>query len=434
MSIQPGPIAYLSQTFPGLTTVYREVIALRSKGIDVHTFATWQTPLERVSGEAQQLVASTFYIFPIRWFAFLRAHITYLLTKPTAYLSTLIFVLTRPGQSVSKRRRTLFHFAEAVYLATEIEKRRIRHVHAHFAANAATLALVVERLTGVPFSFTAHAYDIFTHQVILKEKIEAACFIVAISEYNKCFLIEYAGDPQVAEKVHVIHSGIPVADFSPEGDARVSCAPPLILSIGSLVEKKGFPFLIRACKRLRDHGYRIRCVIVGSGPQEEFLRHTICDLGVDDWIDLPGWQDQTWVRAYLEESTIFALPCAVAANGDRDGVPAVLMEAMAMGKACVSTTISGIPELIDDGCSGLLVPEKDEIALANALRRLLDDPQFASRLGQAGREKVCREYNLDRITDQLFHLFASNLARETEFGGQPVVTSVGLAERGIESY
>jgi len=429
MSIQSSPMAYLAQTFPGLTTVYREVMALRSRGLSVHTFATWQTPIKNVSGEARKLIEQTFYIFPIHWPAFLKAHATYLLAKPLTYLSTLAFVLTRPGQSLAKRRRTLLHFAEAVYLAAEVEKRHICHIHVHFALNAATLALVVERLTGVPFSFTAHANDIFADRVILREKIEAARFIVAISEYNKRFLVEYAGNPQIAEKIHVIHSGIPIADFSPEAQpTHASTAPPLILSVGRLVEKKGFPFLIRACKHLRDRGYHTRCVIVGSGPQEERLRHMIHDLGMEDWIELPGWLDQAQVRAYLKEAFIFALPCVVAANGDRDGIPAVLMEAMAMAKPCVSTAISGIPELIEDGHSGLLVPEKDEIALADALSRLLDDPQLASRLGQAGREKVRRAFNLDHVTDQLLYLFANELTGETDIEGRPLAASLAYAK------
>ena len=414
MSGETGCIAYLTQIYPSLTTVYREVLALRAKGLAVKTLATWRPKLKTISEEARGLTDETFYIFPIRWRGFLQAHAGYLLTKPIAYMATLIFVLTRPAQSLSKRKRTLLHFAEAVYLAAEVERQNIGHIHVHFALNAATLALVVERLTGVPFSFTAHANDIFADQVILKEKIKAARFIVAISEYNKRFLVEYAGNPQVAEKIHVIHSGIPITDFSPDAHpARMSTAPPLILSVGRLVEKKGFPFLIRACKRLRDRGYRARCVIVGSGPGEEALRRMIHDLDMEDWIALPGWLDQTQVRAYLEEATIFALPCIVAANGDQDGIPAVLMEAMAMARPCVSTAISGIPELIADGHTGLLVPEKDAMALADALSRLLDDAALARRLGQAGREKVCDEFNLDSITTQLLHLF---LAKTGDWG------------------
>jgi len=423
-----GPIAYLAQTFPGLTTVYREVLALRSKGLSVRTFATWQTPTQEVSREARELIGQTFYIFPMRWFAFLKAHATYLLTKPLAYLGALAFVLTRPDQSLTKRRRTLFHFAEAVYLAAEIEKQRIRHIHVHFALNATTLALIIERLTGVPFSFTAHANDIFADQVILKEKIQAARFIVAISEYNKRFLVEYSGDPAIADKIHVIHAGIPFTDFSPDAHpARTPASPPLILSVGRMVEKKGFPFLIRACKHLYDQGHRVRCVIIGAGTQEAALRRMIHDLGMEDWIELPGWLDQTEIKTFLKKATVFVLPCVVAADGDRDGIPAVLMEAMAMAIPCVSTTISGIPELIADDHSGLLVPEKDEIALAGALRRLLDDPQLAHRLGQDGREKVRRAFNVDHIADQLFRLFANELA-QTDSAVQSLTTTLSHAK------
>jgi glycosyltransferase involved in cell wall biosynthesis len=429
MSEKNSYVGYLTQIYPGLTTVYREVLALRAKGLAIKTFATWRPRSETVSAEARGLTDGTFYIFPVHWRAFFKAHAGYLLTKPVAYLTTLIFVLTRPGQSLSKRRRTLLHFIEAVYLAAEVERQNIGHVHVHFALNATTLALVVERLTGVPFSFTAHAVDIFADQVILKEKIEAARFIVAISEYNKRFLIKYAGNPQVAEKIHVIHSGIPIAEFSPDTrPTRTSATPPVILSIGRLVEKKGFPFLIMACKRLRDQGYHARCVIVGGGPQEETLRRLIHEVGMEDRIELLGWQDQACVQSYLKEATLFALPCIVAENGDRDGIPAVLMEAMAMAKPCVSTAISGIPELIEDGHSGLLVPEKDEVALADALRRLLDDPQLASRLGWAGRDKVQRAFSLDHVADQLLHLFASTLAGKADAETRPLAAPLTYAE------
>ena len=429
MSAKTGYIAYLAQIYPDLPTVYREVLALRAKGLAVKTFATWRPRIETVSEEARGLIEETFYIFPVRWLGFLQAHAGYLLTKPVAYIATLIFVLTRPGQSLSKRKRTLLHFAEAVYLAAEVERQDIRHIHVHFALNAATLALVVERLTGVPFSFTAHANDIFADQVILKEKTKAARFIVAISEYNKRFLVEYAGNPQVAEKIHVIHSGISITDFSPDPyPARASATPPLILSVGRLVEKKGFPFLIQACKHLRDRGYQVRCVIIGSGPEEETLRRMIHDFDMEDWIELPGWLDQAHVKTCLQEAAIFALPCVVAANGDRDGIPAVLMEAMAVAKPCVSTTVSGIPELIVDGHTGLLVPEKDATALADALSRLLDDAALARRLGQAGREKVCDEFNLDSITSQILHLF---LTRAGDWGSCSCFRSSGATQRPL---
>jgi len=137
------------------------------------------------------------------------------------------------------------------------------------------------------------------------------------------------------------------------------------------------------------------------------LRRLIRDFNLEDSVDLPGWLDQSQVRTYLEQSTIFALPCVIASDGDRDGIPAVLMEAMAMEKPCISTTVSGIPELIADGQSGLLVPEQDSFALAEALTRLLDDPEFAARLGPAGREKVTEEFNLDKITDELLNLFSN---------------------------
>jgi glycosyltransferase involved in cell wall biosynthesis len=180
---------------------------------------------------------------------------------------------------------------------------------------------------------------------------------------------------------------------------------------------------------LLDRGYQPRCVIIGSGPQEELLRRLILELELTDWVELLGWLDQTQVRTYLEEATIFALPCVVAANGDQDGIPAVLMEAMAMAKPCVSTTVSGIPELIEPERSGLAVPEKDETALADALTRLLDDPQLANRLGQAGQQKVHADFNLDTITDQLLHLFIGEITRLGQSKTQPAAKMLTCVQK-----
>ena len=361
MSKQLGPVAYLAQTFPDLPTIYREIIALRSKGIDVISFATWSK--KNFSDEAKDLIAQTFYIFPIRWVAFFKAHLKYLVAKPAKYLDTLWVVLTRPNHTLKKRLRILFHFAEGVYLAVEIEKQKIQHIHAHFANITTTQALIVNRLTGVPFSFTAHATDIFADQIILKEKIEAARFVVTISQYNKRFLAKFVDDdPQLTQKIHVIHSGVPTDNFDVERNP--SPAAPLIVAVARLVEKKGFPLLIQACAYLRDQGYHFRCVIIGTGPQEALLRNMIKELNLNsENVELLGWQNQDVIKDYLQKATMFALPCIVTSNGDRDGIPAALMEAMAMGIPCISTSVSGIPELIEDGRTGLIVPEKDAQAL-----------------------------------------------------------------------
>lgn len=209
-------IGYLAQKFPGLTTtfVYREVLALRADGLQIQTFSTWKPKLNELSEEAKDLVKETFYIFPLNWLLFLLSHAWYLFTRPQRYLGTLWFCLTREHKTSNNRLRTFYHFCEGVYLAREIERRGTRHIHAHFALNATTIALVVSRLTGVGFSFTAHANGIFANPILLPEKIEAARFIIAISEYNRRFLHSIVPSQETLDKTHVVRCGIDLRRFS----------------------------------------------------------------------------------------------------------------------------------------------------------------------------------------------------------------------------
>ncbi|MFQ5904858.1 MAG: hypothetical protein ACE5JO_14340, partial [Candidatus Binatia bacterium] len=235
-------IGYLAQVFPSLTMtfVYREVLALRAAGLDIQTFSTWKPRLDELSDEAVDLVEDTFYIFPLNWPKFLLSHTWYVFRRPLRYLCTLWFCLTREHKTQKNRWRTFYHFCQAVYLAREVEHRNIKHLHAHFALNATTIAMVVSRLTGTTFSFTAHANDIFANPILLPEKTKLARFIVAISEYNVRFLRDVVPGQETANKTHLVHCGIDVQHFSPPNH-RSYTTPPIILTVGRLIEKKGYP-------------------------------------------------------------------------------------------------------------------------------------------------------------------------------------------------
>lgn len=396
-------IGYLAQVFPHLTMtfVYREVLALRAAGLAIDAFATWRPKASELSAEAKPLVAETFYIFPLRWTRFVRAHLRFGVTRPLRYLRTLAFCLTRPQRSWRNRLRTLLHFGQGVYLADEVARRGITHLHVHFALNAATLALIVQRLTGIPFSFTAHANDIFANPILLPEKLAAARFVVAISDYNAAFLRQVV--PEAATKIHVVHCGIDVADFTPL-PYRPQSVKPTIVAVGRLVEKKGYPYLIEACRLLRERGDEFTCRIAGDGPQQAQLQALIAAYGLEPYVYLDGQIFEERLKSYLAQADLITLPCVVAHDQDMDGIPNSLMEGMAMGLPAVSTTLSGIPELIEHEQSGLLVPPNDAVALADALARLIEEPALRRRLGQAGRAKVTAEYALAKNTAQLVEL------------------------------
>ncbi|HXV96970.1 MAG TPA: glycosyltransferase, partial [Anaerolineae bacterium] len=405
---------YLAQVFPHLTMtfVYREVLALRAAGLEVKTFSTWTPAPNELSAEAKPLVGDTFYIFPLNWPQFLLSHIRYLLARPQRYLGTLLFCLSREHKTLKNRWRTLSHFCQAVYLAQAVERSGIDHLHVHFALNATTLALVVARLTGIPFSFTAHANDIFANPILLPEKIKEARFIVAISEYNIRFMYNIVPAQETLDKSYLVHCGIDVQKFAPP-DQRPAQVQPTILAVGRLVEKKGYPYLIKACKILAERGYDFRCLILGGGPHEARLKEMVQAYNLGERVLLKGIVFQEHLGDYLKQADIFVLPCIVGSDQDMDGIPNTLMEAMSMEIPTISTNISGIPELIEDGKTGLLVPPEDEIALAEAIISLLENAELRHALGQAGRSKVVEEFEIEKNAHRLLRIFKSRLNNES---------------------
>lgn len=398
-------IAHLAQGFPSLTMtfVYREVMALREMGVNIDTFSIWKPSREKVSREARHLMDTTFYIFPLDWFKFLKAQLYFLVTRPIKYVSTFFYVLTRPGMKFSHRRRTFFQFFYAIYMAAEIKKRGIQHIHAHFALNAATVAMVIGRLLGITYSSTAHANDIFADPVLLEEKLKNAKFIITISEYNRQYLQQFVS----ADKIYVVHYGLDLNQFVPLSE-RTDGNVPLIFSIGRLVEKKGFPYLIQACQILAERGYNFTCEIVGEGPQRNILQKMIADANLEGMVSLEGTVLQEDLMEYWRKATVFALPCVIGEDGDRDGMPNVLIEAMALQVPVVSTALVGIPEFIQSGYSGFLAPPGDAQALANLIGQLLDAPALRERMGRNARIAAEQTFDLQRNASQIKDIYKQN--------------------------
>ena len=409
------PIAYISEKFPSLTTtfIYREVLALRAAGFEIETFATWKPALADLSAESTHLVESSHYVFPASPWKFLRAHARFLARHPLRYLRTLFLVLTRPGESPSNRKRTLFHFAEAMILAEVAEQRGIQHIHAHFSINAATLALVISRMLNISFSMTVHN-NIFTDRILLREKLRAARFIISISKFSQDYLLARYADEKIAHKFHIVHCGVSTDAFQPVSPGQPASGQsegerPLIFAASQFAERKGYPVLVEACRILRERGCRFECIIGGDGPQWAEVAQMVEQYELHDYVSLPGRYFQEQLRAYLERADIYVLPCITAPSGDIDGVPVSLMEAMAMELPVISTFVSGIPELVENGESGLLVEEKDAVALADAIQHLLENPARRAELGRRARQKVEAEYNIYANAEQLAEIFKTHL-------------------------
>src|SRR5262249_47962423 len=211
--------------------------------------------------------------------------------------------------------------------------------------------------------------------------------------------------------IYKIYHGLDTRQFAPRATAMEEPAPPLLLAVGRLVEKKGFPVLIEACRLLKDWGYQFQCqLICGGGPCAGQVASLIRELGLEDVVVMRPAVTQEELRQIYQQATLFTLPCQIAENNDRDGIPNVLVEAMAVGLPVVSTNISGIPELIEHGVSGLLTPQKDAPPLAEAVARLLDTPALRKKLGSAAREKVCRLFDAESNILALQRLFLDCLS------------------------
>lgn len=403
-------IAYMAQTFPALTQtfVYREVFALQERGFEVVTCAIWRPNENKLSQESRHLVEESLYVFPVSWLKFFAAHLYMFFARPVKYLGTLLHILTHREESRKNKLRSLYHFFEAVYLAPGLKRRRVQHIHAHFTINAATIAWVLSRLLGITFSFTAHNI-FFIDRVLLEEKAREARFIVAISAFTRQFLLRLVPDTGLADKIHIVHCGLSLKAFAPPA-SKPENEVPVLLFVAQLAERKGAPFLVEACRILEERGMSFHCIIVGGGEVEKAqLERLVARYGLQKHVSLTGALPQEEVRTHFERADVFVLPCITAQNGDMDGIPVALMEAMAMEVPTVSTYVSGIPELIEHGASGLLVQEKDAVALADALQQLLEDEQLRPDLGRAGRRKIVREFDLYKNVALLADLFESYL-------------------------
>lgn len=394
-------VGYVLKMYPRLseTFVLTEILALEDRGAELEVFSL-RPP---VDGHFHEALARV------------RAPVTYL---PVPYRPLPLWETLRRGEAALPGRvgaalpdllaTDPADAAQAVELACLVAERRLDHLHAHFGSLATSVARLAARLAEVGYSFTAHAKDIFHADVDpadLRRKLADAAAVVTVSDYNLRFLRARYG--AAAHGVRRVYNGLDLDEL--DFGSPVS-RPAVVAGVGRLVEKKGFADLVSAVALLHDAGREVRLDLVGGGPEEEALRRQVAGLGLEDRVRLHGPLPQGATRRVVREAAALAAPCVVAADGNRDGLPTVLLEGLALGTPVVSTPVTGVPEAVRDGVTGLLVPEHDPVALAGALDLLVSDAGLRCRLAVAGRAHVERHFDVRRNAATLHGLLDSAAA------------------------
>ncbi|HFQ92547.1 MAG TPA: colanic acid biosynthesis glycosyltransferase WcaL [Anaerolineae bacterium] len=401
-------IAYILKMYPRFseTFIVNEILELERQGVDVTIYSLRMPDDGRFHAKLAQVKAPVIYApqYPDKEPERVEAAQDYLYARfPVQYLRWHEYALSRGNPYAVKR------FQQACVIAAHLCQHPVHAMHAHFASSAARVANYIHGLIDLPYSITAHAKDIYHEDVqpkSLRKKMRDARFTVTVSRYNQAHLQALMGEE--AADIRCLYNGIDLTRFCP--DTAVPRQDNLILGVGRLVEKKGFDTLIRACAILQERGVDFQCQIIGKGGLREALAGLIAELGVGERVQLAGAKPQDGVLTAYRQAAVFALPCVIGSDGNRDGLPTVLLEAMAAGLPVISTPVTGNPEIIDDGVNGRLVPPGDAAALAEALADLLQNPQRRQAMSAAARQKVERAFDVRRNVAQLHEWLAEPTA------------------------
>ena len=400
-------IAYLVSQYPAYshTFILREVLQLRQFGMEI-VVASINNPdrsLEKLTEIERAEAEQTFYVKAQGIAKAAVALAKTLLSNPMGLWRGIKHARKLGGWDIKRLLYHGFYLLEALLIGQWLRSQHITHLHVHFATPAASVGMLVKTVFGTGFSFTVHGPDEFYDAAgyNLPEKILAADFIFCISHYARSQVMKLS--PVTAwPKFDVCRLGVDPQRFAPGPKTQVNCQCEL-LCVGRLTSAKGQAILLEAVAALQNRQVPVRLTLVGMGPDEKSLQAYAEQLGISGQVRFTGAVDQDHILRYYQTADMFVLPSFA------EGLPVVLMEAMAMEIPCITTAITGVPELIQNGEDGLLVAASDVNGLADAISRLANDPELRRKIGQAGREKVLAEYDLHKNTELLFKAFSSRL-------------------------
>lgn len=411
----PGRVGYYLWHFPVLseTFIQREIKALQSAGLSLQVFAEAPEQVELLDGDARSLMQETYYLLPTDPNRLRQYTRRFLFNNPIRFLQLFIFTMLHRYGGQKNLGEDIRVFQRAVYLAGCAQDQEIRHLHSPWANLNAFIVLIASGLAGIPYSVEARASaDLYrtNSRFALTEKFAHAKFILTNSQFSRAF-VELYTSPRARVPIHVIYEGLDLSQFTPPPKKQSSSSPIRIVTVARLIEEKGLVYLLQALKVLYDHGYAFRCEIVGAPDESsdaqyaEKLLALWRQLELQTCVVLLGALPFDEVLKKYAGADIFVLPGVTTKNGGRDVTPNALIEAMAMGLAVVSTNISGIPEIVQHGVNGLLVPPRNERALAQALETLIGDETLRQTLGRNARRQVEEKFNIAKNILPVLALF-----------------------------
>ncbi len=441
-------LAYLLPSFPELaqTFVLGEIVELERLGISISIYSLRRPRTDRTQAEAREVNATVYYC-PSPWSgAVVQATLRMLITRPTTFCKLAWQLLNgsqgrasfasssgcgvRANLSTYERLRGWLHtggffirlknllfLPSAIHLAEVLTRDGVRAIHAHWASHPATVAFLVREIAGIDFTFTAHAYDIYMVDFMLKEKITQARQVITCAQANRSFLEAYCG-PAPAEKISVCYHGVDLSRFKP-GPARIPGELPLLIACGNLEAYKGFEYLIRACRLLRHQGVSFRCRIIGEGPRRPALEQLRDSCGLADLIELPGAVTHEELLPELGRADVCVMPSVILEGyGKRDVIPNIVVEAIAMGVPVVASAVGGMAEAVEDGVNGRLVPQANSQALAEAISTLLANPRERRRMGKAGVEIARGKFDRRANVEALARILGLEVQKPASAAGQ----------------
>jgi len=391
---RPITIAYLMSRFPTLTETFvlYEMLELRRLNFRVVVMPLRFERKNKAHPEAQQTDGDLFPASLLSWRTW-GINLKWMLIHPVRYFCTFLRAAAGTLGSLKFFSGSILYFPKAVVFADTALRLGVSHIHAHFASHPGMTAWAMHQLCGVSYSFTAHGTDLHVTQHMLREKARDAAFAVTISDYNIQFVARRCG-AETAEKFEVIRCGTDLSIFAPSNEPKPAGDPLEILYIAAFKPVKGHSVLISACALLKERGVAFRCRLIGYGPAERAILQQIQALRLTEHIFLEGAKTRPEVVQSLGKADLLVLTSVQTRRGSREGIPVALMEGMACGLPVVASRISGIPELVEEGVSGLLFTPGDAVEAADALEQLANDPERRTRMGCAARERVEQSYDL----------------------------------------